>query len=431
MSLTDIIYQELMNGLKTGLDYGQICRKYEKSKGPFYNALQRVFADAGKEIDGLSSLLRQRQVSLAEQDTKLKTKAKELKEADIAVQAQREEKQGLGRDIGTLKTQVEALGKALDTKVKLRDQLRELQEIGFDEKKLESLRDKLKTIGVKQGFKPTDTINKFFNDLKDYDDMIGFQQELQRLQTVAETKRLEADRWRAEKESLEIQHKELKGAIAVTNSLIKQGVNVGQIVSWNRVLQQVGGVQNLEKAISEYKSIKEVLAIETREVKRLGSKKGELSAETKTLEEHKVEIEGAIKSLSELGAKELAEVKDKALSEFRALIDELRNEIERLAKAKAEAGKLERELNYARYLTGDEQALKTAPNELAKCFVDTIAKWCRLKGIYLRVALPDSLKLSYTFLSYERIYLSDLLAWAVAGLDEYDKHEKLRLSKQG
>jgi chromosome segregation ATPase len=431
MSLTDIIYQELMNGLKTGLNYGQICRKYEKSKGPFYNALQRVFTDAGKEIDDLSSLLRQRQLSLAEHDTKLKTKVKELKEADVAVQAHRQEKQGLGRDIGTLKTQVEALRKALDTKVKLRDQLRELQEMGFDEKKLESLRDKLKAIGVKRGFKPTDAINKFFNDLKDYDNMIGFQQELQRLETIAETKRLEADRWRAEKESLEIQYKELKSTIAATNSLIKQGVKVEQIVSWNRVLQQVGGVQNLEKAISEYKSIKEVLAVETREVERLRSTKAELSAETKTLEEHKVEIEGAIKSISELGAKQLAEMKDKALSEFKALIDELRNEIERLAKAKAEAGKLERELYYARYLTGDDQALKTAPNELIKCFVDTTMKWCKLKEIYLRVDVPDLLKPKYTFLSYEQIYLTDLLAWAVAGLDQYDKHEKWRLSKQG
>ena len=45
MSLTDEIYRDLMDGLKNGVEYDKVRLKWEGSKGPFYNALQRVFAD--------------------------------------------------------------------------------------------------------------------------------------------------------------------------------------------------------------------------------------------------------------------------------------------------------------------------------------------------------------------------------------------------
>lgn len=57
MTVTDVIYGELLNGLKTGLDYDQIRLKWEKSKGPFYNALQMVFVNAGVELGNLHAEL--------------------------------------------------------------------------------------------------------------------------------------------------------------------------------------------------------------------------------------------------------------------------------------------------------------------------------------------------------------------------------------
>lgn len=55
MTLTEVIYDELKNGLWTGVDYDGLRSKYEKSKGPFYNALQMVLADASAEVAKLSS----------------------------------------------------------------------------------------------------------------------------------------------------------------------------------------------------------------------------------------------------------------------------------------------------------------------------------------------------------------------------------------
>ena len=41
LSLTDEIYQALVDGLKTGLDYTHLQAKYGVSKGPFDNAFGR------------------------------------------------------------------------------------------------------------------------------------------------------------------------------------------------------------------------------------------------------------------------------------------------------------------------------------------------------------------------------------------------------
>jgi len=45
LSLTDQIYQELVDGLKTEQDYTHLRAKYDANKGPFYNALGRLFHD--------------------------------------------------------------------------------------------------------------------------------------------------------------------------------------------------------------------------------------------------------------------------------------------------------------------------------------------------------------------------------------------------
>jgi len=54
--------------------------------------------------------------------------------------------------------------------------------------------------------------------------------------------------------------------------------------------------------------------------------------------------------LSNSAAKEITKVSDKAITELRSLLAEIRVETKRLADLKAEAGKLEKELMYARYL---------------------------------------------------------------------------------
>ena len=54
LSLTDEIYAELMDGLKTGLDWTHFLAKHSASKGQLYNAIGRFFGDMEPKVKALN-----------------------------------------------------------------------------------------------------------------------------------------------------------------------------------------------------------------------------------------------------------------------------------------------------------------------------------------------------------------------------------------
>ena len=56
LSLTDGIYAELVEGLKTGLDWTAFIAKYGASKGPLYSAIGRFFKDMEAKVRALSEV---------------------------------------------------------------------------------------------------------------------------------------------------------------------------------------------------------------------------------------------------------------------------------------------------------------------------------------------------------------------------------------
>ncbi|MBA7550007.1 hypothetical protein ES705_42512 [subsurface metagenome] len=128
----------------------------------------------------------------------------------------------------------------------------------------------------------------------------------------------------------------------------------------------------------------------------------------------------AIKSLSSGGGMEITRVSDKAIAGLKPLLEEIRAETKRLAGLKAEAGKLEKELMYARYFTtGDEAVLKAFSKEVIIAFMERALTYCRLNQLNPEVSVPESLSCKYLSISsYTKFELLDLIAWAEAGLVE-------------
>jgi len=298
---------------------------------------------------------------------------------------------------------------------------------------LQRLRETLVQMGAKRGLKPREASDKFFTDLKDYDAKTGFEQEVQRLSAVTETRRLEAEKLRAGKETLERSFKDLKQAISAAEFLLKQGIKVEQIVAWSRVLAKVGGVEGLDKELDQYKAIREALAAQKKEVERIRLEERELAGKVSSLREQRAEIEGAIKALSSTGVGEIAAVKSKAESELSCFVQELRDATRALGEAKAEAGRLERELTYARYLTADDDApLGAASKEVVLLFLEKVSKWCKLRGISPRLKLPEFMSSRYhlLFSSYDSVALLDLVTWVHRGLLEYEEGPVYRAVKR-
>ncbi|MBA7634658.1 hypothetical protein ES703_42248 [subsurface metagenome] len=256
ISLTDEIYGELVDGLKTGelaskLEWTAFIAKRSASKGPLYNAIDRFFHDMGPKIQELNEV----QASLDQAGIRLDQLDREISEADKAIQAKNHDLALLEEKENTLKKQTEVLQDNLEQQSAPLERLQKLDDLGFGEERLKVLTATLAEMGTKRGLKRDESVNTFFAELKDYDAIQGFTQELQRLETIIRTKTLEAERFQAEANNLSRRHKDLSEAITAVESLIKHGVKTEQIVTWNGIVSKLGGPEALQDKLERYYGI--------------------------------------------------------------------------------------------------------------------------------------------------------------------------------
>ena len=209
ISLTDEIYAELVDGLRTGLDYTHFQAKYRDNKSSFYNAFGRFQRDMEPKVRELAAV----QAELDAAGLKLDRAGLTLDSLD----QRRKEAEGkiapLEERRNVLNQQNETLETKLAEKSEVIKQVADLEKLGLDIERLTQLREALTEIGAKHGLKGKETVTKFFSDLVDYDAKTGFEREVQGLGTITDTKKLEAEKWQAEEETLRTKHDNLKEAI--------------------------------------------------------------------------------------------------------------------------------------------------------------------------------------------------------------------------
>jgi len=328
LSLTDQIYQELVDGLKTGLDWPHFLAEHKDSKGPTYNAIGRFLHDMEPKVRALGEV----QAKLDQRGLELGSLDQKLKEAGEVIQAKNRDIVVLEDKERMLKRQVEALETSLEQKGDLLEQLQELEKLGFGKEKLAVLHTTLAEIGSKRGCKGDEAVNTFFADLKDYDTKTGFEREIQRLETITDTKRLEAENWRAEADSLVRRHKDLSEAITAVQSLIKHGVKVEQVVSWNGIVSKLGGPEELQDKLGQYKSMSELVNARKEEAGSYELKLTKAQSQLGTLEKEKARIEGAIETLREAGLKEVRATTEAIEKQLKALVTKEIGEIQAVGR---------------------------------------------------------------------------------------------------
>lgn len=406
VSLTDEIYAELVDGLKTGLDWTQFLAKHSASKGPLYNAIGRFLNDMESKVGALNEV----QTELDQAGLQLDSLHQKVKEAENKIAALEETE-------NTLNEQIEAAETKLAERSELAGHLSELGKLGFDIERLRQLREVLTEVGAKHGLQGKGAVGKFLADLRDYGAVLGAELQLKGLQTQIETKKLEAENWQAKEETLRRKHGDLTEAIGAVDALLKSGVKAEQIARWNKIVSAVGGPKGLESELGNYKSMRELLNARKKDVEVSELWVGELKGQVDGLKEQKASIEGAIKSLSTGGVQEITRVRDKAMTGLKSLLDEIRVETKTLADLKGEAGKLEKELMYARYVSAaDQTVLKSFPKEVVISFLDRALSYCKLNRLNPMVRATNGLSRKYSSLSYTEVGLLDLITWAEAGL---------------
>lgn len=354
-------------------------------------------------IAELDEQLKAAQDRLAGEESKIKQR---LEAGEQAIKEVKKRERSTGDRLSQLDGQVNA-------RAELLSKAEELEKLGLDAARLGDLCTAVTGISAKHGLGRQEALGKFFDQLKEYDASLGFEAEAAMWEAVAETKSLEGERVKAQLDGLEVRYRERKEAVDAMESLLKQGINPDQVPTWDRILGRFKGPEQFDQELERYRGIEELLKARAKEIERRELKVAELDARVKALKQELAEIQGSIRSLSQSGVREIAQLRDEVVAGLQALASETK----RWGELKAEAGKLEEELRHARYLTADdERVLKAFPKRVVLSFLDRAATYCSLKGLNPTVRIPDSLRSKYPLFALTEVSLLDLIAWARAGL---------------
>jgi len=309
LSLTEQIYAELVDGLKTGsLDWTAFTAKHRASKGPLYNAIGQFIRDMEPKVRELGVV----QAKLDSVGLTLDSLDQRIKEAESSLAPLEEKKNVLTEEIETLETK-------LAEKRELLEHAGELAKLGFDTERLRQLREALTEIGAKHGLKGKEAVSKFFDDLKDYEAVLEAGALLQGLQTQIETKRLEAENWQAKEEALRRKHDDLTEAIGAMQALLKRGVKAKQIVNWSVIVSKLGGPEELEREFGDYKTIRELLNVRKEEAEACRLRLTKAQSQAEILEKERARIEARIDALKVAGVKQLEAMAEETQKQLKAV----------------------------------------------------------------------------------------------------------------
>jgi chorismate mutase len=424
MTLTDEIRKELREGLRKGVKYEQIRVKFDKDKGPFYNALGTVFTDIGAEIESLAS----ERNRIAEEVAKAKAKldgltedAERIETEDEAAQRRLSElnqtEQNLNNKIGKLEKELAAKGELLN-------KARALEGAGFTTKRLEILQEKVATICAKRGIEPKKAVDAFFKDLDAYDAKHGWGLEFERLKTLARTEASKVGRWKEEARKLELRYAGRKEIVDGLEGLMTRGVRGDDILAWGRILDAAGKtVRQFELDIGSYGDVELILKAKLKQIDDMDRKIGVLKSQVAALEKRKSEIESSIQVLADSGVREIEKVGNEAMGELTRLIEQAK----RFGEIKAEAGRLEEELKAARHLrVNNPVVVAFFPKEVIVSLLNKVKLWSTLNDVNPKVKLPEWMKEKYLFTYYSgtAFELVDLLELVLAGLLEAEVQKK-------
>jgi len=218
----------------------------------------------------------------------------------------------------------------------------------------------------------------------------------------------------AQLETLEMRYKERKEAVDAMESLLKQGVKPARISLYNRILSKFKGPEHFEQELEHYQGIEGLLNARDKELKHRESEIAELDAKLKTLKQELAEIQNSIKALKNSGVEKITKLSDRVMANLRTLAEETI----RWGELKEEAGKLEKELMYARYFTtGDQAVLKELPKELVLTFLERAATYCKLNELNPEVKMTNGISRKFPLVyGASEVTLLEIIAWAEAGL---------------
>jgi chromosome segregation ATPase len=335
--LLDKIYLELEQSLGKEPDYSRILAKYQKNKSSFYAALSKFFMDKREELETLLAREKEVKAAVSEQDTNLEQLNKQMRSIE-------EKYSGRVAELSKTEVDLAELRRTLEENSELLNELKEVQTLGFNVKKLRVLRDTIAEAGTKHELGPDEVLDKYFKDLSKYDAILDSHTKLKGLKTQIQTAKLEARNQKARLENQKREYRDLSETIEVLKHLKEKGITPDQVITWHRLLSKFAGPEEFEEQLNRYVGMEDLLSEKRKECEEHEQHLESLEGQMQVLNTEKARIEGAIKAalqcLEEYKAvaATVEKVRKLATTEIEFLSEKARKQIDDITSRAVEVG---------------------------------------------------------------------------------------------
>ena len=194
-------------------------------------------------------------------------------------------------------------------------ELNRVKKLGVSPDKLKELSQILIKIGTTSNLSPDEVTDRFFEDLKGFDEKVGFGYQVDK--TKVELQTLQSKR-NSEQSTLEELHKKIaedQGVFNIIKSLMKKGVQPNSLISWEKALAKAGvRIEDFNSQVNNFGDLSLTINHLENKISKLEGEEKRRKARIRTLKDEESNVKESIKAREEVFASSMMGAKKKAIS---------------------------------------------------------------------------------------------------------------------
>ena len=409
-------------GRETGETYGSVVAKWSQLRTESESLREQVenLRSAKKELEMMQATLTGTIQGLTEEKRVLEGQITGLSGRHGSLTKETTDLEArchkLDAEIAGLEAEASILGPVVE----------QLNTLGFGGKELEALRAHLEGLASSEGLTPDAVKVRFFDELVAFGATLGFEKRKRELQ--GEVSALES---RAESLDKVIGRfglplPEVEEAIRSLTSLKRSGVASRSVVSYRRVLSQVGlQPDELEAEVLELGGLEKAIALRSEILRGVKEEEAQRTRAVDALRTEEAGIKATIQGLIESGKTVIEQARERALGAVEETTERMAEDIREWGNARAELGEYLEDLKRARYfarLPLSTEALEAYIQGISPMVVSQalqiILFWC-LRKLNSKFRPPRWVVRKYGSIGeYSEVELADLIRWSLGAFCE-------------
>lgn len=194
-------------------------------------------------------------------------------------------------------------------------ELNKVKKLGVSPDKLNELSQTLIKIGTTSNLSPDETTNRFFEDLKGFDEKVGFEYQVDK--TKVELQTLQSKRTLEQSTLEELRRKiaEDQQVLNAVKSLMNKGVQPKSLISWEKTLAKGGvRIEDLNSQVNKFGDISLTINHLESKVSKLEGEEKRRKARIAALKDEESNVKESINAREEVFASSMRGAKKKAIS---------------------------------------------------------------------------------------------------------------------